>query len=289
MKREGDHVFGDFAFSARAHEFQPDGLTVSAAEYLMSMAEDEPDALGVSIVFRGESVESEDAATGLAARVDSVPRVDFVADPAANPDGLFAGSGSELSANATQQLDEIVNAIGLGRAAAFAQAYLKERGMDLSSIELTTELTSDTVGDVTELRAELDSLKAEHAKITAELGAYRKAEAERRAAEIAGYVESLKADSAELQSPISAADLGDVEELFSLGRDEQAKRLGAALLKTAKLEAKAGAFERDEQANSQPKGLTEAEAEAKILRRAGYTVELSADRKTITNATRQEG
>ena len=145
VRLQGDHVLGDFVFSARAHDFQPDGLTVSAAEYLMRMAEDEPDTIGLSIVFRGESEEIEDGR--MAARVEATPRVDFVADPAANPLGLFAGTGSELSASATQRLDEIIEHVGLERAVSWAQTYLQSKGAQLMPDHYEDEKKDDEMAE----------------------------------------------------------------------------------------------------------------------------------------------
>ncbi len=87
-RREGEKAVGDFEFSATAKHVRPAGLSVDAATYLMDLAEQDPEAFGVSpfIEFTLEPVDG-----GLpAARVTGLNRGDFTAFPAANPNGLLS-------------------------------------------------------------------------------------------------------------------------------------------------------------------------------------------------------
>ena len=130
LKRDGDHAVGDFEFSKQAHELFPEGLSVSAAEFLMGAAESEPDTLGMSIVFDGK-LEKSDTPSGKVARIKKIPRVDFVGDPGANPLGMFAGTGSELSEGATNQLDEFVAELGQDKVLQFCLTYWGSKGIEL--------------------------------------------------------------------------------------------------------------------------------------------------------------
>jgi hypothetical protein len=100
---EGDHAVADLHFSAAGHR-TPDG---DLADYLMTMAEADPDMLGVSIVFTldeesmaafseansrdGVFVSPDQANTRNLrhARLAALRAADVVDEPAANPAGLF--------------------------------------------------------------------------------------------------------------------------------------------------------------------------------------------------------
>jgi len=100
----GDRVLGDVHFSPSAHN-TPDG---DSAEYVMTLAEDDPDAFGMSIVFDHDHGAEEAFVDGHtsdeagfvspdAGNLENYPHIrlavlhgaDFVDEPAANPDGLF--------------------------------------------------------------------------------------------------------------------------------------------------------------------------------------------------------
>lgn len=130
-------VVGDFVFSKSAHSIKPDGLDVSAPEYLMQRAAEDPSTLGISIVahFELEEVPVAELPDGsketkTVGRLASIPRAlrraDWVADPAANPVGLHAGTGAlpALSEEATDQLNRIVRRVGREEARAKALAFL---------------------------------------------------------------------------------------------------------------------------------------------------------------------
>lgn len=100
---EGDKVSADLHFAPSAHE-TPDG---DLAGYLMHLAEDDPEALGMSIVFKHDFEATEQFNREFEidgefqspdplneknlphARLAEIRAVDFVDEPAANPDGLF--------------------------------------------------------------------------------------------------------------------------------------------------------------------------------------------------------
>jgi hypothetical protein len=88
LQREGEVLVGDFAFSRVAHEIAPDGVKTSAADYLMTRAQEDPESLGVSPVI-AFSLAPADGAGLPVARVKDTFRADFVADPATNPRGLL--------------------------------------------------------------------------------------------------------------------------------------------------------------------------------------------------------
>jgi len=133
VQRLGDSVVGDFAFSPTAKSVKPEGLAVDAPAYLMDLAERDPDAAGVSTVlelddFDVEELSDADKKAGKKpkrlARTKATPRADFVGDPAANPDGLFAGTPSELSERASTALDEAAERFGAERVRGFLASYL---------------------------------------------------------------------------------------------------------------------------------------------------------------------
>lgn len=136
-------VVADFDFSQSAYRIRPAGLDVPAPVYLMDRAEEDPKTFGVSISAFLDMEERDELdpkgkkiGTKLFGRLAQVPRAlrrgDFVADPAANPVGLHAGTGavSELTEEATTQLDAIVDRLGRDearrRALGFIDRYFRE-------------------------------------------------------------------------------------------------------------------------------------------------------------------
>jgi len=117
-------AFGDFVFSKSAHKIKPDGLDTSAPDYLMDRAEEDPTSFGTSVVaaFDLEPVmvldDEGDEVEQLFARLADAPRAllrpDFVADPAANPVGLHAGTNamSEVLEAATKNIGRMLRKLG---------------------------------------------------------------------------------------------------------------------------------------------------------------------------------
>lgn len=107
VRRDAQHVFADLHFVASAHD-TPDG---DLADYVMRLAEESPDAFGMSIVFEHDAA-AEDAfrqqhldesgefrspdkrnKTNLPhIRLARLRAADVVDEPAANPRGLFHAS-----------------------------------------------------------------------------------------------------------------------------------------------------------------------------------------------------
>lgn len=123
---QGDQVIADLHFSPSAHD-TPDG---DLADYVMSLAEQDPDQFGTSIVFtpdvRAErefeadhSVDDGDGGTVFRspdpdnqhnfvhARLKQLHAVDTVDEPAANPSGLFSAHQA-LAGEADQLLSYVL-------------------------------------------------------------------------------------------------------------------------------------------------------------------------------------
>lgn len=292
VRREGHRVLGDFHFSPNASKVQPEGLSVDAPTYLMDLAETEPDVAGVSVVIDYELAEAEGDADlaekpeagdevgdddeededegkerPMVARLTGLSRADYVADPAANPSGLFSGTPSELAERATESLMRAESAYGRERVVGFLRSYLSEGSEESGAEELT----------------------AENAKLRARVAELEKAAKDRRQLEIDDYIATLSAASAEVQKPIAAAELGEVRELFELGKDEAARKLGAALLKTAKLEG-GKPFQRAPRNRNEDSKLEQLKrqvaAEKAQLEGGGWAVTLNEDETKVISAVR---
>ena len=165
---DGDVVRGDLHISKTAHE-TPDG---NLAEYVMDLAEIEPDMFGLSIVFSSDpETEREHAANNETspdpanaanlphARLADIRAVDVVDEPAANPSGLFH-RGDEIAGEADRLLSF---ALGLtsdaprlsqfdidpGRVAGFVARFLSRHGLEIT--KRTTEMDEqNTVAEVVE-------------------------------------------------------------------------------------------------------------------------------------------
>lgn len=293
-RREGDSVLADFVFSPTAKHLKPEGLSVDAPTYLMDLAERDPDAAGVSTVlglddFEVEKLSAEDLKAGKEpkklARVKAMPRADFVADPAANPDGLFAGTPSELSEKATSALDEAAEIYGEERVRGFLASYLNGKA---ASASLSTPKPQE--GTVDPKDKEIADLKAQVSTLTDQAKKRDEADKARRQVDVDAYVSSLKERAGKAQRPLSEVDVAKVVKLFEGGHDEAARIVGESLAEKSE-RLGAGPFERAGNGGSlAPNGELEAKkAEAAYLKaqleEARWTVELSADGTRITKKT----
>lgn len=113
FRREGDKAVGDVHFSRASHR-TPDG---DLSGYVMDKTDEDPEAIGLSIVFehdneaeqafakehtkngRFSSPDDGNSKNYRHIRLASLPAVDFVGDPAANPGGLF-GKGNAIATEA---------------------------------------------------------------------------------------------------------------------------------------------------------------------------------------------
>lgn len=161
FKRSGSkQVFADLHLTEAAHN-APDG---DLAEYVMKLAEEDPELFAASIVFEPDvaaerqfetensddkgrfiSPDRENRANLPHARLGALLGADLVDEPAANPGGLF-NRGNALPAEAE---DLMAYALGLSdaapkgellgvhpeRARKFVQGFLARRGLSLRNIE----------------------------------------------------------------------------------------------------------------------------------------------------------
>lgn len=171
FRQEGDKAFADIAFSRSAHN-TPDG---DLAGYIMDLAEDDPEALGVSIVFsqdllkqseftekhtkkgRFESPDEDNVGQYPHARLSKLYAADFVDDPAANPDGLFSFmDGNEIPAAAEallsfafgitdQEPPAMLTGIHPQRAKAFVTDFLQRHGLAVYDLNQTNNLDAEVI------------------------------------------------------------------------------------------------------------------------------------------------
>lgn len=269
---EAHRAVGDFAFAASAHKLRPDGLEVPAPVYLMERAAEDPQSLGISIVARlsyeEQKEEGREAARRLA-RLESkqdLRRGDWVADPAANPVGLHAGTGttSELTELATRELDRLVKREGAGKAKLRALAFLARYFEDDLDVPDADEAVA----------AEVEQLRARVAELEGAATVRRRAEDE-------AFLERLRRESAEAQAPIPEADMERVAALLRDGQAETAKVMGEAFLARSKALGQV-AFQRGAAlpltpVSTEDVGKTSAKTQARLLRRRGWKVELNED------------
>lgn len=243
VRREGDKALGDFHFSKLASKVKPEGLDSDAPSYLMDLAENEPDVAGVSVVIdyelaelkRDADDESDDAEKYMAARVTKVPRADYVADPAANPAGLFSSTPSELAEVATAALNEAEEAYGRDRVRAFLSAHLTETtsrttGTEARNVKTVEELKAE----LAEQKAKVDALAEINEALKAQLAAAEQAEQARKDGEFEAYVDGLKTAACDAGSAIDEAKLEKVRKAYTDGHADLARALGDAFLGEAK-------------------------------------------------------
>lgn len=250
VRRDGDRARADFEFSALAHKAQPPGLATTAADYLLTLAESEPEVAGASVVidYYLERADDSDERAPVA-RVSRVHRADFVAHPAANRRGLLAARDTEEGHMPEPKPAETAETGALAQLSA-----------QLS--ELSAKLAAETQ-------------RADEAE--AQLAEARRAAEEQRAAEDAEYVASLQRRATEeAQQPIAPESLARVEALLSAGDRETAHALGDALLAASLASGGAGSKPVALGSDDDPQRAS-LQRQAEILRRAGWTVELSAD------------
>ena len=161
---DGDIVRADLHISPTAHD-TPDG---NLAEYVMDLAEIEPDMVGLSIVFESDTLAEQDFretnpdspdpahANNLPhARLSAMRAVDVVDEPAANPAGLFH-RGDEIAAEADALLSFALGMssdkptltqldIDPGRVAGFVARFLDRHGLELKSKETTKMSDAETI------------------------------------------------------------------------------------------------------------------------------------------------
>jgi len=166
---EGDQVIADQHFSKAAHE-TPDG---NLASYLLSMAEEDPEAYGLSIAFEAdmvsedffkhehtgdhgfESPDEKNTQNLHHVRLGSLRAVDAVDEPAANPDGLFhreqevAQEATLLAAYALGESPDApaVRCLGLDpdRVRGFVSRFLDQHNLTITKKEAEAMSTENEV------------------------------------------------------------------------------------------------------------------------------------------------
>lgn len=208
---EGKQVFADIHLAKAAHD-TPGG---NLADYVMGLAEEDPEAFAISIAFERDidaenSFAAENSEDGdfrspspdnennfRHVRLKSLVAADFVDTPAANPGGLFH-MGEDIAAEADRLC---AYALGLSeekpeascfdadadRVAAFAQRFLNSRSLQIMSKnpEATPEQKGETVS-----RSDYDALAAKFDQLSAKFDAIGK-----------------KPEGAEDPAPVDAAEV----------------------------------------------------------------------------------
>ena len=168
---EGDKVLCDLHLIESAFQSYPNGGDVSLGDYVMNMAEQDPDLFGLSVVIRaqrfwvmadGSEQEARygqkppDGATTKypVARVQRLDAVDVVDEPAANRDGMFSEfsdlfwSTNQDAEDAYGEIDDLLQRYNFSpeKARDFADRYFAARGFSSNSeVEMEGEVTSAPV------------------------------------------------------------------------------------------------------------------------------------------------
>ena len=169
---DGDRVLADLHFVPSSHA-TPDG---DLAEYVSQLADDDPEAFGMSVVFDHDlsaedahrsdntqgghfvSPDEDNANNWQHARIDRLRAVDVVDEPAANPAGLFsdrqeiAADADALAAYALRLTDERPQlarfSVNPDRVAGFVQRFLTRHGLKITGGDIMTakKANTDTAG-----------------------------------------------------------------------------------------------------------------------------------------------
>ncbi len=162
FKRDGDQVFADVHLSPTAKN-TPDG---DLAAYVMELADDDPEAFGMSIVFSHDfqaeeqfEIDHEEATESggrrfvspdpdnvenyYHVRLSALHGADFVDEPAANPSGLFhkgptadilkqAESVAEYALGLSEEKPENTGGVSPDRLRGFLSRFLESRRLSIS-------------------------------------------------------------------------------------------------------------------------------------------------------------
>lgn len=183
----GDKVLVDVQLND-ASAVSPQG---DLRDYILTLAEEDPEAFGLSIAFINRPVYKfadgserdasdfaevpKDAVEGKPfARIEKLRAVDFVDEPAANRDGLFSAAFTNTTGEAAEavfsQLDSMREALGLSLddCHAFAVRYLNARGWQATQMAApvagnkeglsTMEITADQLAGLLKDHAEFSEV-----------------------------------------------------------------------------------------------------------------------------------
>lgn len=237
-KVSSDQVLADLHFSKMAHK-TPDG---DLAEYVMGLAESDPEAFGMSIVFKHDrgaedkhtaSNENEDGdftspdpknkSNLIHARLSALRAVDVVDTPAANPTGLFH-QGHEFASEADSLalfalgLSDVRPATGhlsidADRLASFTDRFLEQRGLTIVREDKSMSKEQE------QLQAQIDAAVK---TATDKLSADRKTAIDKLATDHAAEIATLKGgnppkkDGEQTPAEMLAAERTRVKELHAL-------------------------------------------------------------------------
>lgn len=184
VRVEGDRVLGDLHFAKSAHS-TPDG---NLAEYVMELAEEDPAAAGLSIVFEHDAEREEAYRASFSdsdgfdspdennfknlphVRLAKLRAADVVDEPAANPEGMFdaqplARHVDDLLSYAAGLSEEKPKSLAFGvdadRASQFLQRWLGSHSLSIVS-------ANDGVPEMSEAPQEVESEVSEVPQITRE-------------------------------------------------------------------------------------------------------------------------
>ncbi|MDA7492687.1 hypothetical protein N8510_01180 [bacterium] len=249
VRVEGDRVLGDLHFAKSAHS-TPDG---NLAEYVMELAEEDPAAAGLSIVFEhdAEREEAYQASFGDGPfespdedNVKNLPHVrlaklraaDVVDEPAANPEGMFdrqplARDVDDLLSYAAGLSEEKPKSLAFGvdadRASQFLQRWLGSHSLSIvsandeeSQMSDLPEVVESDVSDVPQITREdfLSELSAYVDKFGAENGQQWFSEGIDLSEALGRQCDVLNARVEELQGELAAAK-DQLSAAASIGED----------------------------------------------------------------------
>jgi hypothetical protein len=249
VRVEGDRVLGDLHFAKSAHS-TPDG---NLAEYVMELAEEDPAAAGLSIVFEhdAEREEAYQASFGDGPfespdedNVKNLPHVrlaklraaDVVDEPAANPEGMFdrqplARDVDDLLSYAAGLSEEKPKSLAFGvdadRASQFLQRWLGSHSLSIvsendeeSQMSDAPEVVESVVSDVPQITREdfLSELSAYVDKFGAENGQQWFSEGIDLSEALGRQCDVLNARVEELQGELAAAK-DQLSAAASIGED----------------------------------------------------------------------
>lgn len=283
---------GDFEFSASGWKIQPDGLGVPAPEYLMDRAKEDPSTFGVSIVAQFAMLEERDADGSLKRRLGRIQsrkhakRADFVADPAANPVGLHAGTGTMSEVHELAERHSALLRARLGDVEARARALSLVDSLFPAEDDTDQPQAATAAEDAMELKEALEALKKKDAELDAlresikardtQLEALRKREQDREEQDREAYLASLDERAKQAGAePLSQDDRERVRK--ALGVDEEIGRdLGEAKL-AALIERTRGT--KTEPLAPQDDELGDAEEAASLIVSGGSLSSLKTNKK----------
>jgi len=110
FRREADRVRGDVFFGKYAA--RADGPKGNVRDYLLDLAEEDPEVAGLSLAFYPAEGGHEQVGEETFGRMSGLKAVDFVGDPGANPGGLLSEGEKRMNPKLRKYLESIGLAAG---------------------------------------------------------------------------------------------------------------------------------------------------------------------------------